>query len=520
MACRVDRRGSLTKSMKSTLLAGVLTIFGLAACASGLVKSANGAVEPKSADKTPELSVEQQRLRLVMASHTGDFGQQLAMLQEIIAAQAFKWLSVDDQYEALILAARASLYSKQRDLAKDYIARVIALPGLGFEDQTGALEQAREIGDWAAAVRSLTSIARQFPERLASVNNRTVALVVYGADYSSPTEKFLLLQALYAAHWTLQWGIEPSGSWRDLTLYLLERHSLQQAIDVSTHVTDVYVLIAMRADRRFDGVVAAHPEQFAADVAAERELKDFQALSDAQPKSLALKARVMEALLHQQHYAAMLAASDSVVQDIESTNFPDKLYDDYVEVHGTYFYLRSLASQREGRWDEAVTQLLEAAHDGDVTQILNLANLYCALNRPTEALAVIGPLAPSRTSAYGAMQVEAIKLQAAVELGNHDQISRSLTYLRAHHADAPRAYLYALVVAKHVDQAVGFLITVLDDKELRQSILADIQEYLPTPGSQTELAIEAQWRAVIARKEVQAAIQKVGRVESYRLESP
>lgn len=506
--------------MKSTLFAGLLIIFGLAACASAPPKSVTGVVEPKSTHKTAELAVEQQRLRVVMASHSRDFAQQPATMQEIIAAPAFKSLSVDDQYEALMLAARASLDSQQRDLAKNYIARVVALPGLGFEDQTGALEQAREIGDWAAAVRSLTSIARQFPERLAGVNERTIAQVVYGANFLSRNDKFLLLQALYAAHWTLKWGIEPSSSWRDLTLFLLARHALQPAIDVSAHVTGVYVLIAMRADRRFDAVVAAHPEQFEADAAADREWKTFQALSDAQPKSLALKARVMEALLQERHYAAMLAASDSMVQEIESTNFPDKLYDDYVEEHDAYFYLRSIALQREGRWDEAVMQLIEAARDGDVAQILNLASLYCALDRPKEALAVIGPLVPSRTSAYGAMQVEAIKLQAAVELGDHDQLSRSLAYLRAHRAEAPRAYLYALIVAKQSDQAARFLIAMLDDKELRQSIVADIQEYLPTPGSPTELQIEAQWRSMIARKEVQAAIQKVGRVESYHLESP
>jgi hypothetical protein len=133
---------------------------------------------------------------------------------------------------------------------------------------------------------------------------------------------------------------------------------------------------------------------------------------------------------------------------------------------------------------------------------------------------VISPLGPSRTSAYGAMQVEAIGLQSAVQLGDRAQASRSMKYLSSHYADAPRAYLYALMVAKQLDQAARYLITELEDKELRQSILPDIQEYLPTPGTKAELEIEARWRSVIARKEVQAAIHKVGRVESYHLEAP
>jgi len=71
-----------------------------------------------------------------------------------------------------------------------------------------------------------------------------------------------------------------------------------------------------------------------------------------------------------------------------------------------------------------------------------------------------------------------------------------------------------------LDQAARYLITELEDEELRQRFLPDVQEYLPAPGTKAELEIEAQWRSVISRKEVQAAIHRVGRVESYRLEAP
>ncbi len=77
-----------------------------------------------------------------------------------------------------------------------------------------------------------------------------------------------------------------------------------------------------------------------------------------------------------------------------------------------------------------------------------------------------------------------------------------------------------MIVAKRLDEAARYVISELEDKDLRQSILPDIQEYLPTPGTKAELEIEAQWRSIVARKEVQAAIHKVGRVESYHLEAP
>jgi beta-barrel assembly-enhancing protease len=506
--------------LKSVCLLAPLIIIGLTACASGPPKPANAVAEPVSADKTAELAAEQQRLHLVMMSHGNDFGRQLAALQDLIAAPAFKSLSVDDQFEALMRAARASLYSEQRALASDYIARVVSLPSLGFEDQAAAMEQAREIGNWKVAVRCLTSIAHHWPERLANLRGSTIAQVVNAADDLPRNDKLLLLQALYATHWKLQWNIEPSEYWRDLALFLVEKGSLGEAIDVSTHISAPYVLIGMRADRRFDAIVSAHPDQFDAELAADREQRIFQSLSDEHPKSLWLKARVMEALQHKEHYAAMLAASDSVVQAIAATNFPDKLYDDYVQEHDAYFELRSIALEREGRWDEAVAQMAAAVRDGNINQIINLAYLHCALDRPQDALAVLGPVGPTRTSAYGAMQAEVLRLQAAVELEDRDQMSRSMQYLGSHHADAPRTYLYGLVVANRLDLAAHYLITELEDKDLRQSVLPEIQEYLPTPGTKTELEVETRWQSVIAGKEVQAAIHRVGRIESYHLEAP
>jgi beta-barrel assembly-enhancing protease len=505
--------------MKSALILTLLAIFGLAGCTPGPQKPGREVAKPISADKTPELAEEQQRLRDIIVFSSKHYGRGLAELRDVIAAPAFKSLSVDDQFQALTLAAGATTPT-ETTLAHGYLDRAIALPGIGFEDQLATLSLAVNSGYAAAAAKSLTLLARQWPDRLASFDKRLIFRALWLAEHLAPGDRFLVLQALYAAHWKVEWDIEPSAYWRDLALLLLEQGSLREAIDVSTHIIEPYVLIAMRADRRFDALVAAHPDQFEVELAADRELKFLQSLSDEHPKSLALKARVMEALLHEQHYAAMLAASDYAVQEITATNFPDKLYDDYVEEHGSYFNLRSVALQREGRWDEAVAQLVEAGHEGDISQLINLASLYCALDRPTDALTVISPLGPTRTSAYGAMQVEAIRLQSAVQLGDRAQLSRAMQFLSSHYADAPRAYLYALIVAKRLDQAARYLISELEDKELRQSILPDIQEYLPTPGTKAELEIEAQWRSIVARKEVQAAIHKVGRVESYHLEAP
>jgi hypothetical protein len=94
-----------------------------------------------------------------------------------------------------------------------------------------------------------------------------------------------LLQALYGAHWKLKWEIEPSTAWRDLTLLLLGKARLAEAHEVASHVTDVYVLIAMRADRRFDAVIAANQPQFDIEAASEREFHALQAAADSCTKT-------------------------------------------------------------------------------------------------------------------------------------------------------------------------------------------------------------------------------------------
>jgi hypothetical protein len=495
--------------VKLASILALLAALGLASCASA----------PVAPRKAPDLATEQQQLREAMVSKNTEPATRLAEVQAVIASPTFASLAVEDQFQALSFAAGA-LGPSEITRQHGYLDRAIALPGIEFEDQLTALTLAVNSQYAAGADKSLTLLARQWPDRLVEVDSRLILRALTVADHVARGDMFLALQALFAAHWKLEWDIEPSAYWRNLAVLWLEQGALPQAIEVSMHITEPYVLIAMRADRRFDALVAARPDQFDVTAASARQLKHLQSLSDAHPKSLELKNRVMDVLRSQQHYEAMLAVSDSTMEDIKSTNFPERLYDDYVAKHDAFFRLRSIALQRVGQWDEAVTQLVDSARDGGVEQAIVLANLYCSLNRPQDAQGVINGVGPTRTSPYGAMQVEAVKLQAAVELQDHDEISKSLKYLGEHRTDSPDAYLFALVVAKETKQAADYLMSQLENKDSRESVLLQAQVYKPDPGSAVEMAIEAQWRALLARKEVQAAIDQVGRIQSYSLESP
>jgi tetratricopeptide (TPR) repeat protein len=436
-------------------------------------------------------------------------------LQAVIEDKNFRNLPEDIQFQTLQLAGQVAVEHGQVKRGYDYFVRVTSFPQAGYKDWRNRLVVADGVGNLADIVRSLTLIVQRWPDHTAELGPDNISRTIREAKKLPHGAALPLLLALYDAHWKLKWDIEPSESWRDLTLLLLEKGRLTQANDVVTHVTDVYVLIAMRVDRRFDAVVAANPAQFDIEASAEREFLSFQSAAEKTPYSLELKLRVIRALLSQQHYDAALAASDSILMDIRSTNFPTKLYEDYDERRPWFLVLRDIALERVGRWDDAVAQLSEGSNGN---QLLDLAQLYCDLGRPRDALSTIDRVG-ARATTVGTMRIELVRLEAAFQLGDSKQVARSMEYLRVHRPDNPSDYLSALLFVNQLDRASHELVTQLLDEDGRQEALLSVQSFAPTRRTPRDMDLDARWHGVIAQSNVQAAIQKVGRVEKYRLES-
>lgn len=446
-----------------------------------------------------------------------------AALQAVIEDKEFSSLSGDTQYHTLWTAGRVFADHGQLERGYEYLARAAAMPQSNFEDLLAQMRTAAKLGNKPETVRSLTSVARRYPDKIGSLKTEWIAAVIRQAQQLPTGERSALYRSLYAAHWKLQWNFEPSYLWLELTRLLLENGEQEAAADVSTHVTDAYDLIEMRVDRRFDSIVAAHPAQFDIDAAAARELKELQLASEKAPHSLSLKEEVISTLRRQQHYAESLAEADSLMTELKSTNSPEKAYEDYERSNPWILNEREIALTRVGRWDDAVAQLTAASrlsedNAGNISQIINLAQLYCDLSRPKEALKTLGRL-EAKPSPYGVMQVEYVKLDAATLSGDKNQMARSLQYLEDHRADAPNTYEDAQVLVNDPGGAARFLIERLQDVSQRAATLLSVQTYGSWRKTPRMLEFDARRRAVLARADVQEAIQKVGRVESYRLEA-
>lgn len=487
----------------------LLAALSLGACAS---------VKPSaSAPPTQQLA---DAMKLVAAN---DFKGGEAALQTLIAAPTFHDLPREEQYRALATAGKVALAHGEPKVGYQYLVRALALPQATYEDRWVQLDASVRLRYPADTVVALTSLAQQWPDRVATLDSDFIVGTIRQANQLAPGAPLPLLWALYQAHWKYKGQTEPSGMWLDLALLLVEKGRLAEAIDVSARVDGVYELISMRVDPRFDAVVAGNPDHFDIEMAAARQLRALQLAAENSPRLLELRYALIEALRQQRHYAAALAAADSVLAETRSTNFPEKLYEDYLEMNNWFLNGRATALERVGRWDEAVAQLTAASllpehNTGNVSQLINLGELYCDLGRPNEALAAIGRQVAA-TSSWGAMEKEEVRFDAAVQIGDTKQAERSLQFLHDHREDAMRVYEDALIVANHLDEAAKVLIDRLLDPDQRLAALASVQSYAQAPSTPRIEDLRTRRRAMIARREVQAAIQKVGRVEKFKLEA-
>jgi tetratricopeptide (TPR) repeat protein len=458
-------------------------------------------------------------LRL-LASQQFDAG--LDALRSVIAARSFSSLPSDDQHRALLAAGRAELRFQRWSLAKEYMVRAAAMPQATVDEQLALITIGWQLHDQPLIVESLTAVANRWPDLLSKIDEDYLTGVLAGQAKLPRATAFALLQSLYAANFKLKWDIEPSESWRDLMLMLIERGRVSEAVEVSARITDPLVLIEIRADRRFDAVVAAHPERFDAQRAADRQIKWLQAKDESGANSLRVKALLMGALLHRHHAAAALAIADDALAEIRDTNYPEKRFVDYLAEHGDLLTGRALVLLDLGLWDEAVAQLKEAArefeHDRDnVGAAIDLAEVECDLGRPADASSVLAQITAG-LSPYGEMRVEGVRLDIATQEGDDAQVERSLNNLRAHRDQAPVSYLSALIIANQLDRAAEELRRQLLDSDTRQDALGNVQTYAPERATPRDLEMRARWQSVLARPDVQHAIAKVGRVQSYDME--
>jgi len=444
-------------------------------------------------------------------------------LRAVIDTKAFLELPKREQGLALWMSSAVAA-----DARRWKEAQALAIRATGADPDNKDLWHHRfglafGMGDLHDAARSITTIAERWPSTLADIKDSDVLHIArdLGKEKNGQHDWLRMVEALRAADWRFSSQAEPSWLWRELTLYYIRHRDWERAAQVAGHVTNPQVLVGMRADRQFDRVLVNHRLANDIDRAITEEIDLLRVASRRAPEAMDTRNELAWALLGANRNEEALALVDETLARARAADNKDNpAFDDMNDQLNWAYDLRARALRALGRWDEAVAQWIEGRNtreqgDVNVSQVINLADFYCELGRPQEAraeLETVGPMSP-----YGMMQLEGVRYDAALQLNDEAEARRALKYLREHQADAPSAYQWALALGNDAQAGAKLLIARLRDPDLRTEALADIQEYVSGARTPRQEQWTANFRAMIARPDVQRAVAKVGRIGRYNL---
>lgn len=479
-------------------------------------KAVAGAVNPGTAILRHDIEQAVDKIR------NDDFAGADRDLSRIISEKEFEKLGATERRSVYYTAAMVAVQVNDWKRAHALSIRTTEIESGTTESWHSRFETAVGAEDIRDAAFSLTAIADRWPSTLSDIRDQSILQTAYYARRPPGSDKtwLELVEALRRADWRTVDQREPSRLWLDLTLYYLQRSSVDRASEVAAHVTDPLLLIGMRSDKQFDHVVGKNRYIEDIDRAARDEVELLRAAARRTPKLMAIRNGLAMSLVVANRPAEALQTVDETLTRLKSATNADPAYDDIDDELNWAYDVRARALRLLGRWDEALDQWKSGSaltENGgvNVSQAINLGGYYCDLNRPEEARAMVAKVA--NVSPYGALQLESVKHAAALLLHDESEAARALKFIKDHQSDSPGTYQWALARANDVEAGTKLLVARLKDPKLRTDALADVQEYADVAEPEKNKEWSANFRVVVARPEVQQAIAKVGRAGHYNI---
>jgi hypothetical protein len=132
-----------------------------------------------SSAQRAEIGQIDESLKLVADHH---FAEAEGVIQPVIHAKHFGRLPSEEQYRALLTAAKLAYTLKHPKLEYESRVRLLALPEATSEDRVSRVNSANRVGDSAEIIIGLTDLAQKSPERLDERTERFIirVLAYYG----------------------------------------------------------------------------------------------------------------------------------------------------------------------------------------------------------------------------------------------------------------------------------------------------------------------------------------------------
>ena len=446
---------------------------------------------------------------------TEDVKRAVTILTKVISDPMFHALSEQKRYDTLSLAGSMALMNEQFEYALSFLLMATELDSGNHSDwyQLSLVEVA--LGNGNQAAEYFSKLAREWPEVVKQIRVETIVYIRQATEKNS-NARLALLQSLFDAHWQPN-RAHASNLWYELALMHLARNDLDAVGATVAHISQPADIIMLLSDNRFNSIPAV--TNINLDAAASQQVAKLRLLSDESPNDLEIAAELLDALLTVGRHQDVLDISEAWITRLALTTgdaSPIQGINSQVWIANT----RATALRRLNRTEEAVAQLRAASKKqenghSNVSQILNLGELYVSLGRSDDALASVKEVGDM--SGYGQMVLKSITHKAFRQKGDLDNAESSLSYIRQQRKDAPIILVEALVEANKMDEAAKNLIEMLDSPDDRDVALLWLQIFLEPPSLPGTIQWNARRKVLRSREDVSKAVNKVGQIKTYAI---
>lgn len=471
---------------------------------------------PRRAPSRFEDNVQQANVALQAEDWPGVY----AALKPIIGGEELEAQPSARRHALLQVFATAAFTTDHPAEALSAIKAACALPEADSQDWLVRLYAASSVKDGAEIVLAMTTLAERWPAEVRALDYGQVGqLHMEVSRLPDPTDALARFDAaLLTAAWApdVHWH-GTDEIWVEYAGILLDRGDVAGARTVAAKVTQPGSIVAMRADRRFDVIVRRDDPAFDPRRAAEAELAWLDKAALTSP-------RLLDILLGRVGMLRRLGRNDEALSLIEGALARIKAegngaYSDLEDKTNWLYDLKARLLMDAGRVEEALAIQTSGAglqEDGrvNVSQALNLGYKYFQLGRPRDALRAIAKVGPMST--YGEMVRLYVESCANAQLGETARARADIAEMRKRWPVNGEALLGALLCIDDQDGAAQVLIRQLEDPQQRTGALASLQVFRDRAFVPPfEKVIEARFKAVTSRPDVQATVARYGRIETY-----
>jgi tetratricopeptide (TPR) repeat protein len=448
-------------------------------------------------------------------------------VEQVLAMPEFAAVGDSLQLQTFMIGGLAAFAREDYLSAHEFMVLATDFPDATAETWLLRAQFASTLEAWPDAASSIATVARRWPKAIATADPSMITTAAFRAnrDGKHRSEELELLNALFAASFTLQLGLQPDPLWQELISEALDRNDLPRAREISKRVQNTETLVAMRIDRRFDALVKAEPKVFDITAALEYQRKLLAKAVADDPRSLTARVQYCYTLLEAGRFDEVLALTNEVIARVAATPANAPAYDDISEKLEWIYNHKAVSLRAMGRWEEALAIMEKGRRDPEdgtinVSQAINLGSYYVAYGKPQKGLDALEDIDWAHSlSPFGRMQLQHVRYKAYLDLGNTQEADRVFSYLQAHRGDAEGTWQQVMVDAGDLDGAAALYISRLRDPEKRVAALGEAQDYNPLPQRAAHDRADARWEALLKRKDVAAAIDAVGRREKVPLYS-